>query len=237
MKMKYTYTRIVVERKSSRIMKIKIMLSQEALNVISAYAPQAGCDDLEKERFWREMDEVMTSIPEEERGTVGGDLNGHLGTSNRVISRIHGGLGVGERNVEGETIIDFAVAFDMALVNTFFTKKEYVTYRSGGRETQIDFILCRRKHLKEVTDCKVVNGEYVSTQHKLLITDFKIRRINKGKQRGTPKIKWWKLKKKENAKLKSTFKEEVLREIRLENDVDDWWNINSQMMLRISPSG
>ena len=82
-------------------MRIKIMLSQEALNVVSAYAPQAGCDDTEKERFWREMDEIMTSIPEDERVVVGGDLNGHIGTSNRAISRIHGGLGMGERNEEG----------------------------------------------------------------------------------------------------------------------------------------
>ena len=62
---------VEVERKSSRLMRIKIMLSQEALNVVSAYAPQAGCDDAEKERFWREMDEVMTSIPEDERVVVG----------------------------------------------------------------------------------------------------------------------------------------------------------------------
>ena len=87
----------------------------------------------------------------------------HIGTSNRVISRIHGGLGLVERNEEGETIIDFALPFDMALVNFFFTKKEYVTYRSGGRETQIDLLLYRRKHLREAVDCKVINGEYVST--------------------------------------------------------------------------
>ena len=224
---------VEVERKSSRLMRIKIMLSQEALNVVSAYAPQAGCDDTEKERFWREMDEVMTLIPEDERVVVGGDLNGHIGTSNRVISIIHGGLGMGERNEKGETIIDFALAFDMALVNTFFTKKEYVTYRSGGRESQIDFILYRRKHLREAVDCKVINGEYVSTQHKILVMDLKIRRENKGKQRGNPKIKWWRLEKDENVELRSRFKEEVLREIRLENDADDWWNVNSRMILTV----
>ena len=223
---------VEVERKSSRLMRIKIMLSQEALNVVSA-APQAGCDDTEKERFWREMDELMTSIPEDERVVVGGDLNGHIGTSNRVISRIHGGLGMGERNEEGETIIDFALAFDMALVNTFFTKKEYVTYRSGGRESHIDFILYRRKHLREAVDCKVINGEYVSTQHKILVMDLKIRRENKGKQRGNPKIKWWRLEKDENVELRSRFKEEVLRDIRLENDADDWWNVNSRMILTV----
>ncbi|XP_066947036.1 craniofacial development protein 2-like [Macrobrachium rosenbergii] len=115
---------VEVKRSGSRIMKVKLMLSEEVLNVISAYAPQAGCDEEEKLMFWRELDEVLTSISEEERVVLGGDLNGHIGTDRRVISRIHGGLGMGERNEEGEGIIDFAVAFDMALINTFFMKKD-----------------------------------------------------------------------------------------------------------------
>ncbi|XP_066966169.1 craniofacial development protein 2-like [Macrobrachium rosenbergii] len=126
---------VEVKRSGNRIMKVKLMLSEEVLNVISAYAPQAACTEEEKSMFWRELDEVLTSVSEEERVVLGGDLNGHIGTDRRVISRIHGGLGMGERNEEGEGIIDFAVAFDMALINTFFMKKDYVTYRSGGRES------------------------------------------------------------------------------------------------------
>ena len=61
--------------------------------------------------------------------------------------------------------------------------------------------------------------------------DLKIRRENKGKQRGNPKIKWWRLEKEENIELRSRFKEEVLREIRLENEANDWWNVNSRMIL------
>ena len=37
----------------------------------------------------------------------------------------------------------------------------------------------------------------------------------------------------ENVELRSRFKEEVLSKIRLESDVDDWWNVNSKMILRI----
>ena len=113
-----------VKRSSSQIMKIKLMLSEKVLNVISAYAPQVGCDVEEKSLFWQELDEVLTSIPDEERVVLGGDLNGHIGTDRRVISRIHGGLGMGERNEEGESIVDFAMAFDMALMNIFFMKKD-----------------------------------------------------------------------------------------------------------------
>ena len=41
---------------------------------------------------------------------------------------------MGDRNDEGE------IAFDLAIVNTFFEKKvnQFVTYNSGVRESQID---------------------------------------------------------------------------------------------------
>ena len=223
---------VEVVRKSSRVMKIRVMISQEIINVISAYAPQTGCENEEKTKFWQEMDEVLTSIPGEERVIVGGDLNGHVGTDKRVISRIHGGQGMGDRNEEGDNIVDFALAFDIAIVNTFFMKKDYVTYRSGGRESQIDFLMCRRQHLKEVKDCKVINGENVSPQHKLVVGDFQIRGEKSMRRKGIPKIKWWKLEKEENVELRARFKENVLREIRLKDEVNEWWEFNSKVFLR-----
>ena len=39
---------VEVARKSSRIMRIKLVYGQEAINVMSTCAPQGGCDDAEK---------------------------------------------------------------------------------------------------------------------------------------------------------------------------------------------
>lgn len=35
-------------------------------------------------------------------------------------------------------------------------------YKSGGRCTQVDYVICRRCNLNEIGDCKVVAGEKVS---------------------------------------------------------------------------
>ena len=40
----------------------------------------------------------------------------------RQLERVYGGWGVGETNA-GERLIDFAVAFDLTIVNTFYEKK------------------------------------------------------------------------------------------------------------------
>lgn len=38
-----------------------------------------------------------------------------------------------------------------------------LTYKNGGRSTQVDYILCRRGNLREDSDCKVVIGELTQT--------------------------------------------------------------------------
>ena len=117
----------------------------EILNVISVYASQTGCAEEEKDDFWRQLDQEIINIPNEEPLLIGGDLNGHVGRSNQDLERVYGGWTLGDRNQNGERIMDFAVAFDMAVVNTFFEKqpKYFAPYKSGGQESQIYYVLCR----------------------------------------------------------------------------------------------
>ncbi|KAK3575497.1 hypothetical protein QTP86_028193 [Hemibagrus guttatus] len=141
------------------------------LNVVSGYAPQVGCELEEKERFWSELDEVMESIPTGERVVIGADFNGHVGEGNRGDEEVMGKFGVKEMNLEGQMVVDFAKRMDMGVVNTYFQKREEhrVTYKSGDRSTQVDYILCRRGNLKEISDCKVVVGESVARQHRMVV--------------------------------------------------------------------
>lgn len=128
---------------------------------------------------------------------------------------------MGERNEGGERILDFALSFDLAICNTFLKKanSQYVTYKSGGRESQIDFLMGRRRDLKEVRNCKVLYGEHLSAQHKIVVTDWEFRAVKKKRpQRGAPRIKWWRLK---DDNLKSEFKERVLGRIEPLEEVQD----------------
>ncbi|KAK3516182.1 hypothetical protein QTP70_005686 [Hemibagrus guttatus] len=94
---------------------------------------EVGCELEEKERFWIESDEVMESIPTGERVVIGADFNGHVGEGNRGDEEVMGKFGVKERNLEGQMVVDFAKRMDMAVVNTYFQKREEhrVTYKSG----------------------------------------------------------------------------------------------------------
>ncbi|KAM1427860.1 hypothetical protein ACFXTO_020352 [Malus domestica] len=142
-----------VKRVGDRIMAIKIVIGQELINVISAYAPQVGLDTSSKEKFWEYLGDLVLGIPwrlgarncPDGEVIYRGDLNGHVGRETGNYRGFHGGHGFGERNEDGEAILDFAMAYDLFLANTFFKKREehVITYKSGLSKTQIDFLLMR----------------------------------------------------------------------------------------------
>ncbi|KAK3530646.1 hypothetical protein QTP86_030910 [Hemibagrus guttatus] len=201
--LKEEFVRNVLEVKkvSDRVMSLKLEIEGVMLNVVSGYAPQVGCELEEKERFWSELDEVMESIPTGERVVIGADFNGHVGEGNTGDEEVMGKFGVKERNLEGQMVVDFAKRMDMGVVNTYFQKREEhrVTYKSGGRRTQVDYILCRRGNLKEISDCKVVVGESVARQHRMVVCRMTLMVCKKKRSKIEieKKTKLWKLKKEE----------------------------------------
>ena len=140
---------------------------------------------------------------------------------------------MGDRNDEWENMVETAMAFDLAIVNMCFEKKanQFVAYNSGGRASQIDFLMCRRCHLKEVINCKVINGEAVAAQHRVLFIDWEIQWGKKRKpDQATPRIKWWRLNEDD---LKVQFREKVLDKVRPVESVQEWWEETSTTILRV----
>jgi hypothetical protein len=73
--------------------------------------------------------------------------------------------------------LNFTLAYDLIIVNILFRKRvsHLVTFSSGQHCSQIDFILTRREDMHACLDCKVIPGECVVSQHKLVILNFHFR--------------------------------------------------------------
>ncbi|KAF7702306.1 hypothetical protein C0J45_23141 [Silurus meridionalis] len=112
---------------------------------------------------------------------------------------------------------------EMAVVNTYFRKKEdhRVTYKSGGRWTQVDYVLCRRCNLKEIRDCNVLAGDSVARQHRMVVCRMVLDSKKKRRRvRTERRIRWWKLK---EEKCSVRFREEVRQGLGGGKEVlDDW---------------
>jgi hypothetical protein len=117
---------------------------------------------------------MVRGVPSSKKLFIRGDLNGHVGTARGGFEMVHWGFGYDEQNQEGEEILNFDIAYDLMVANTFFRKKKshLITFNSGQHSSQIDFVLTRREERPNCMDYKVIPGKCVITQHKLLVTDF-----------------------------------------------------------------
>ena len=173
-------------------------------------------------------------MEESERCIVGGDLNGHIGGGNELIGRVHGGHAYGVENEAGEKIIDFSISNDLVIDNSLFCKKDehLITYKSGNGASQIDYLLCRRRDRNEIRNCKVIPGDHVAAQHRLLVIDLEISvtRVHKGRAKMKRKIKWFKLK---DDLFKQQFRDKVVQEIDGNMaDVNGWWTRVNETFLK-----
>ncbi|XP_071695820.1 uncharacterized protein [Rutidosis leptorrhynchoides] len=155
--------------------------------------------------------------PPDHRLLIGGDLNGHIGTNVEGYPSAHGGFGYEVRNEEGLSILDFAVAYDLVVANSFFkkTNAQLANFHSGGHSTQIDYLLLRKGDLRICVDCKALTDLTCSSQHRLLVMDLVLQsRVTKSLRPVQPKILWKKL----NGEKAETFK--TLVGVRVEADVE-----------------
>jgi Reverse transcriptase (RNA-dependent DNA polymerase)/Endonuclease/Exonuclease/phosphatase family len=215
-----------VKRISERIMVLRVKVEKSVLNLITVYAPQVGRPMEEKEEFFVDLRKILSSVARDERLVVCGDLNAHVGTASDGFEGVHGGHGFGVRNVEGEMLLEFADALDLAVANTWFKKTDgqLVTYESGGCRTTVDYILVRQCERALVGNVTVMQGEAVLQQHKLLVCMLAWKELNKKKKREkfTSRCKVWKLR---EAQTRSTFQSrvEARLNVRAMGNVEEVW--------------
>ncbi|XP_071687436.1 uncharacterized protein [Rutidosis leptorrhynchoides] len=224
----YNENVVDVSRRGDRIMSVRLVIQEVTYTVISAYAPHVGLGAAEKRHFWESLNEVVRMCPPDHRLLIGGDLNGHIGTNAEGYQGAHGGFGYGVRNEEGLSILDFTVAHDLVVANSFFkkTNAQLATFHSGGHFTQIDYLLLFKGDLRTRGDCKALTDLTCSSQHRLLVMDLVLRRwVTKSVRPVQPKILWKKL----NGEKAETFKTLVIERVEAElemsshNEADQMW--------------
>jgi hypothetical protein len=197
---KWVESVLEVKRVSERLLVLRVIVGKSILNLISAYAPQVGRTMEEKEEFFASLGETVSAVGDKEGLVLCGDMNGHVGALADGFEGVHGGFGFGNRNVEGEMLLEFAEAKGLVVTNTWFKKDvgKLVTYESGERRTMIDYVLVRKDERRFVQDVKVIRSEECIPQHKLLVCLLKMRRPVRRKEPSfVSKCKVWRLKESE----------------------------------------
>lgn len=70
---------------------MRLLVGKSIINVISAYAPEMGRPQSEKEDFWVVLSRTMAAIRPDEKLIVYGDMNCHVGEKAEGLVEVHGG--------------------------------------------------------------------------------------------------------------------------------------------------
>ena len=151
-------------------MLIELVAGKSIVTVLSVYVPQAALDDSVKDLFYENLQWTLAKISVSEILFVCGYFNGHIGKNADGYEGVHGGRGFGRRNLEGDRILELAVAHNLVVSNSLFTKRES---QSGENQSLIDYILMKVQNIKLVRDVKVIPNEGCVTQQNLLVCDCK----------------------------------------------------------------
>ena len=106
------------QRVSDRIILVKLIVGQCVVTFLSVYAPQSGLSDEVKDLFLDQVRAVTARLPGYKFPIPCGNWNSHVGTGYREV---HSGMGYGrlEPDVEGERTLEYPLAFNLLLGNTF----------------------------------------------------------------------------------------------------------------------
>ena len=144
-------------------------------------------------KFWEDLEMLVQGIPPQQKIVLGGDFNGHVRKEARQYARFHSGFGFGELNEGSKSILDFSLSYDCKIVNTYFKKREehLITHKSAVASSQIDFFLVQNIDKRSYKDCKVISGESLITQHRILILDMQVKnQKSRTRQVLNPRIQW-----------------------------------------------
>ncbi|KAL1446754.1 hypothetical protein WDU94_015598, partial [Cyamophila willieti] len=184
---------------SERLISMKIKLNKtQLIDVIQCYAPQQGRDEAEKLAF----EELLDENKKNDNVIIMGDMNAQVGTDRTNCESVIGAHGWGDKNKEGKQLIDLCRRNNLSIGNTWFKKRQShkVTRYSwdGKHETMIDYFIISKEIQNTLCDTKVIPSVSLGSDHRLLVSTFRFRKLTEKKTNQLRKIKSWKLKEKEN---------------------------------------
>ncbi|XP_063590186.1 uncharacterized protein LOC134767066 [Penaeus indicus] len=116
---KYKEGVIEVERVSDRLMKMKLVIAGELLNM-----------------FMENFERIIQDISESEKVLVGADLNGHVGQRSDGYQRVHGGREENQRR-DGEDCPP--VEGPLPDINEKEVEEAMKKMRTGGQQSALDY--------------------------------------------------------------------------------------------------
>lgn len=164
---------------SERIITVRLKTKFRNMTIIQVYAPTEDKDDETKEKFYGQLSNVLAKTGKSDIQLVMGDFNAKVGKENEGIENVMGKFGTGERNNNGDMLVEFCGCFDLMIGGTMFQHKKChkVTWVSPDNKTQnqIDHICINKQFRKILEDVRNRRGADVGSDHHLVTAALQLK--------------------------------------------------------------
>ncbi|KAK9708744.1 Endonuclease-reverse transcriptase [Popillia japonica] len=164
---------------SDRILTVRIKSSVRPITIIQCYAPTEVSEEEPKDVFYQELSSTLQKVKKGDIIILMGDLNAKVGSNNEEYENIMGQHGLGQRNSNGERLIELCMEHDLIIGGTQFPHKDIhkVTWTSPDQQTQnqIDHIAISKKWRGCLNDVRNKRSADVGSDHHLLIGKIKLK--------------------------------------------------------------
>ena len=150
------------------------------ITLIQVYAPTSASTEEDLESFYSTLQKEIDSKESKDILIISGDFNAKVGRKkNSEEDGIIGNFGLGERNKRGDTVVDFAIADQLAIKNTMYQKhpRRLYTWTSPDTKTrnQIDYILIEKRWASTIQNVITKLNADCDTDHELLVATLKLK--------------------------------------------------------------
>jgi exonuclease III len=162
-----------VEFVSDRMLYITLKDSWCDIIVLNVHAPTEDKDDVIKDIFYEELEEVFDQFPRYHMKILLGDFNANMGRKD-IYKPIIGNESLHEAsNDNGVRIVNFATSKNLIVKSTTFPHHDI--HKHGVTHNQIDHVLIEKRQRSNILDFQSFRGSDCDTDHFLVVAKLRER--------------------------------------------------------------
>ena len=164
---------------NDRLMMLRLPLTgkRHATNV-SAYAPTMTNPDEVKDKFYDDLDSVISAAPQTDNLILLWDFNARVGTDYQTWEGVIGSEGVGKCNSNGLLLLRKCAEHELLITNTVFClpirRKTSLMHPHSKHWHLIDCVIVQRKDRQDVRMTKAMCGAGCWTDHRLVVSKLNL---------------------------------------------------------------
>ncbi len=164
---------------NDRLMTLKLpLLGKKQATIVSVYAPTMTNPDDVKDKFYEDLDSVISTTPNSDKLIILGDFNARVGKDHHSWKGVLGNHGVGNCNSNGLLLLRTCAEHELLLTNTVFQlptrKKTTWMHPRSSHWHLIDYIIVRSRDRRDVQVTKAMCGADCWTDHRLIISKLNL---------------------------------------------------------------